>query len=243
MSLWFFVLMSLIVAIGAFVQGSVGVGFALIVAPVIGLLKPQLLPVTLLILMLPLNFYVCWREHPQLDKGGATWITAGRAVGALGGVWIVANLSRHDLNLLIGVSTILAVLATLYAPAFTPGRKAFVTAGLITGVTETATGIGGPALALVYQHHRAPILRSTIALCFAVGELISLALLFASGHVTLPLATQAAALIPALVVGAAVSRHAHHRLDGRILRTFVLGFALISGALILLQTLLSGSMQ
>ncbi|MDE2287773.1 sulfite exporter TauE/SafE family protein [Pandoraea sp.] len=242
MSLPFFAFMSLIVAVAALVQGTVGVGFALIVAPVVGLLEPQLLPVTLLILMLPLNFYVCWREHPQLDKGGATWITAGRSVGALGGLWIIARMSQHDLNLLIGVSTILAVLATLYVPSFTPGRKSFVTAGLITGVTETATGIGGPALALVFQHHRAPILRSTIALCFALGELISLALLLAAGHVTLTLALQAAALIPAVFVGATVSRLVHHRLDDRLMRSCVLGFALISGVLILIQTLFSGSM-
>ncbi|APR96759.1 permease [Pandoraea thiooxydans] len=234
--------MSLVVLVAAFVQGSVGVGFGLIVAPVIGLLAPQWLPVTVLILMLPLNAYVCWREHPELDRGGATWVTAGRVIGAFGGVWIITRISAHDLSLLIGVATILAALATIYAPAFTPGRKAFMTAGLITGVTETATGIGGPPLALVYQYHPGPALRSTIALCFAVGEVISLGLLSASGRVTAHLALQAITLIPAMVVGVMASRFARHRLDDRVMRSCVLGFALISGVLILIQTLFSGSM-
>src|SRR5437899_2637965 len=52
------VLISLAVLFAAFVQGATGVGFALIVAPVIGILRPELLPVCVLVLMLPLNFYV-----------------------------------------------------------------------------------------------------------------------------------------------------------------------------------------
>ena len=43
------------VVVAGFVQGSTGVGFALIVAPVIGLLAPALLPGALLLVMLPLN--------------------------------------------------------------------------------------------------------------------------------------------------------------------------------------------
>ena len=68
----------------AFVQGSTGVGFALIVAPVIGLLKPELLPVCVLVLMLPLNLYVVWRERAAVDRVGASWITGGRIVGSAG---------------------------------------------------------------------------------------------------------------------------------------------------------------
>ena len=45
---------SLVVAFAAFVQGSTGFGFALIVAPVVGIFEPALLPVLLLVLMIPL---------------------------------------------------------------------------------------------------------------------------------------------------------------------------------------------
>ncbi|MFS2056474.1 hypothetical protein ACEN8K_47735, partial [Variovorax sp. CT11-76] len=71
--------MSLAVLVAAFVQGATGVGFALIAAPVIGLVRPELLPVCVLVLMLPLNLYVAWREqfqrapaardHRALDRG------------------------------------------------------------------------------------------------------------------------------------------------------------------------------
>jgi uncharacterized membrane protein YfcA len=223
------------VAIAAFVQGTTGVGFALIVAPVIGLVIPGLLPVCVLLLMLPLNAYVAWRERGALDGVGAGWITLGRIAGTFGGLWILAALSASALNLLIGAATILAAAATLAAPSFRAARESFVAAGLVTGITETATGIGGPPLALVYQHHPAPVFRSTIALCFLVGELVSLALLAIAGRTSAMQLEAALLLLPPLVVGAILSRYVHHRVDGRVLRGFVLVFAIVSGTVLLFR--------
>lgn len=71
------------------------------------------------------------------------------------------------------------------APAFDPNRTGLVAVGLITGITETSTGVGGPPLALAFQHKAAPVLRSTVALCFLVGEVISVIVLAVSGKFTL----------------------------------------------------------
>jgi len=232
-----FIFLAIAVTLAAFIQGTVGVGFALIVAPVFGLIEPMLLPVALLILMLPLNIYVAWRERSELDSGGAAWITLGRVAGAVGGVWIITRISPHSLNLLIGLSTIAAALATLCAPSFAPGRKALIVAGAVTGITETATGIGGPALAMVFQHHKAAALRSTIALCFAIGEAVSLLLLCWAGQIKPGQIGVTAALVPAVVVGALLSQFAHHRFEGKTLRFCVMAFAIVSGAVILYQTL------
>ena len=153
------------VTIAACVQGTIGIGFALIVAPILALLKPELLPVSLLFLMLPLNLFTLLREHQAFDWTGGSWITLGRAFGTLAGAGVLAVLSSHALNLLIGAATIAVAVVTMVAPAFSPNRSAFVTVGLLTGISETATGIGGPPLALAYQHHRPDVLRSTVAGC------------------------------------------------------------------------------
>jgi uncharacterized membrane protein YfcA len=234
-SLAAFTLVAAVVVLGAFVQGTVGVGFALIVAPVLGVLTPELLPVCLLALMVPLNAYIAWRERTALDWSAAGWITSGRFLGTFGGLWVLAALSPGHLSLLIGLATILAVAVTLISPSFTPGHRAYFTAGIITGVTETATGIGGPPLALVYQHQPAPRLRATIAFCFLVGQLISLAFLGATGRAGLPQFAAATMLVPPLVLGAMASRLFHHRVRGRSLRLFVLLFALLSGTVLLFR--------
>ncbi|GAA3542877.1 sulfite exporter TauE/SafE family protein [Zobellella aerophila] len=230
-----FIWVALAVAGGAFIQGTTGMGFALVVAPVLGLLAPSLLPISLLLLMLPLNALVAWRERHAIDLLGTKWISLGRVLGTFGGLWVLVVLPLNQLNILIGVSTIAASLVSWLAPAFSPGRKAFVSTGIITGITETATGIGGPPLALVYQHMPVATLRASVALCFLIGELVSLLVLAASGHLHGELLLPVGWMLPALAAGLILSQLVHKTVNARFLRQFVLVFALGSGILVLLQ--------
>lgn len=227
------VLLLAVTLVAAFVQGVSGLGFALVVAPVAGLVQPALLPVVLLLLMLPLNAYVAWREREHLDLRGAGWITMARVAATPAGIALLAVLPERYLGILIGASTIIAALVSLRAPAFRPGRPAYAAAGAITGLSETATGIGGPPLALVYQHRPAPELRATIALCFLVGEVVSLAGLALTDRLAGPGLAASVWLLPAVLVGMALSSLVHRRVGGRQLRVGVLGFAIASGALLL----------
>ncbi|CAL9641424.1 hypothetical protein SUDANB96_06387 [Streptomyces sp. enrichment culture] len=222
------------VAVAAFVQGSSGLGFALIVAPVAGMIDPSLVPVFVLATMIPLNLYVAWRERASLDLRGAGWITGARLAATPAGLALLWLIPERSLGVFVGVATVLAALVSLAAPAFTPGRAAYVGAGAVTGLTETATGVGGPPLALVYQHRPPAELRSTVAACFLVGEVASLALLFGTGKAEAADLGQAAVLLPAIAVGAWLSRLVHHRLDARRMRLFVLVFALVSGLVLML---------
>ncbi|SSY68567.1 sulfite exporter TauE/SafE family protein [Alcaligenes faecalis] len=219
---------------GAFIQGASGMGFALIVVPVLALVHPEAIPGALLFLMLPLNAYVAWRERGAIDRSGAGWITVGRFAGTFAGLGILLVLSTYWLNQFVGISTLLAVLASVLAPSFTPGKKAFIATGLVTGITETATGIGGPPLALVYQHAPVATLRSTVALCFLVGEVISLAVLGISGALQWSHLSYVVLCLPALLLGMGLSSLVHHKLDQRRLRIGVLVFATVSGLAVML---------
>ncbi|MFB8272537.1 TSUP family transporter [Streptomyces sp. NPDC055955] len=223
------------VAVAAFVQGSSGLGFALIVAPVAGILDPGLVPVFVLASMIPLNLYVAWRERSSLDLRGAGWITGARLAATPAGLGVLWLIPERGLGLFVGGATVLAAVASLTVPAFTPGRAAYIGAGAVTGLTETATGVGGPPLALVYQHRPPAELRSTVAACFLIGEVASLALLFATGKAEVTELGQAVALLPAIAAGAWLSRLVHHRLAARRMRLFVLVFALVSGLVLMLR--------
>jgi uncharacterized membrane protein YfcA len=224
---------ALAVFVGTFIQGVTGMGFALVVAPVLGILRPELLPAGLLLLMIPLNAYVAWREWRALDRHGVSWITAGRTAGTFGGLAVLVVLPASALDLVVGATTILAAVATLFLPAFSPGRSAFLSTGVFTGITETATGIGGPPLALVYQHKPAPTLRSSVALCFLIGELISLVALAVTGRIDATVLPALAWAMPPLAVGVVASQAFYRRIDARFLRVAVLAFAIVSGLFIL----------
>lgn len=237
MSLAVFFFLAFACAAAAFVQGTAGMGFALVMAPILGVAAPQLLPAALLLLMLPLNGFVIWRERTHLDISGAGWITLGRLLGTTFGIWIIVALTPRQLNGAVGAVTVLAALGTMLAPVFEPGRLAFLSAGLVTGVMETSTGIGGPPLALVYQHHKAPILRSTVALCFLLGELVTLAVFLALGRIQPALLRPALALMPCVLAGAYLSQHLHARVDRKVLRIAVVAFSLASGIVVFFRAL------
>jgi len=130
-----FVVLGLMVLVGAFLQGSTGIGFALLVAPTVGLIEPLMLPVAVLMMMLPLNAMVAWREREHLDLRGAGWISLARVAATPLGVWLLAAVPPHQLGFLIGGITILAAVVSLVVPAFTPNRPAFLVAGAVTGVS------------------------------------------------------------------------------------------------------------
>ncbi|GAA2896330.1 sulfite exporter TauE/SafE family protein [Microbacterium esteraromaticum] len=235
MTLTAFIIIGLTVLVCAFVQGATGMGFAMIAAPVVTLLDPTLIPVAILLLMIPLNGYIGFRERTAIDWRGVRWVSLGRFAGTFLGLWILFIVNLQQLSLLIGWSTVLAAAVALVAPAFDPNRTGLVVVGLITGITETSTGVGGPPLALAFQHKAAPVLRSTVALCFLVGEVISVVVLAVSGRFTLGTLLATAALLPFLAVGSWASRFVHHRLDGPLLRYIVLGFAVVSGVVVIIQ--------
>src|SRR5699024_4868004 len=70
-----FAIIAAVVLVSAFVQGSTGMGFAMLLAPVVTFIDPSLIPVMLLVLMIPLNFYVAAREREHIDWTGVSWIS------------------------------------------------------------------------------------------------------------------------------------------------------------------------
>lgn len=230
-----FIVIAVTVLLSAFVQGSTGMGFAMITAPVVSIIDPGLIPVMLLVLMIPLSSYVAVRERWAIHWHGVKWIGVGRFAGTFLGLWVLIIVNLHQLALLIGWSTVAAAIAALLAPKFTPNRTVLASVGVITGITETSTGVGGPPYTLAYQHRPGPELRATVAVCFLVGQIISLIVLAVAGQITAHTMGTTLWMLPFLTVGAFLSRFVHHRLDGPVMRYTVLGFAIVSGVIVILQ--------
>jgi uncharacterized membrane protein YfcA len=233
-----FVVMSLAVAAGAAIQGTIGFGFALVAVPVLALLEPGSVPVAVLVLSLPMTIGMAARERAHADRSGFGWLIGGRVIGTLAGVWVLREVSPDGFSIVIGIALVLAVAGSVWGVEVEPTPVANLTAGTLSGAMGTTSAIGGPALAVLYQRRPGPELRSTLAAVFVVGSLISLGALVAAGQVhtqELILATQ---LAPALLAGLALGSLATRRLDGPWLRPAVLAFAGAAGVLIAVRGLL-----
>ena len=229
------VILYLVVFVAALVQGTSCIGFELIFSPVATLLAPELVPTIVLLLMLPLNAFVALREWRSIDWRGGAWISATRIVFTLVGLLMVAVLSTTGLTVLVALVTIGAALVSLFAPPFAPTPAAFLAAGAVTGISETATGVGGPPMGLVYQHSRPAVLRSTVATCFFIGEVVSLVALTVTGSAPDGWLGDSLVLLPALVLGTVGSTLVVRRFPLLDLRMAVIVFSVLSGAVLLVQ--------
>jgi hypothetical protein len=66
------------------------------------IIRPDLLPGAILVLMLPLNAFVAWRERNHFDLRSVSRITAGRFGGTFVGFWILVAVTTPMLNLVVG---------------------------------------------------------------------------------------------------------------------------------------------
>ena len=221
------------VAAGAVIQGSIGFGYALVAVPAMVLLLPWAVPVTPLFLALPMTLLMSAREWRSIDLGGFALITAGRLVGTVAGVALLVLAPKGWLSTLTGLLIVAAALGSFFSPNFEVNDRTRIAGGLASGVVGTVAALGGTPLALVYQDRSGPELRSTLAISFVVGILMSLAGLWLAGKVEARHAVLALELLPCLLVGLWASRWVVERLDERWLRPAVLAFATIAGAAII----------
>lgn len=214
--------------VGATVQGSIGFGMNLVVVPVLAIVEPKALPATAVLLGVPLSVLMVRHERHAIDRGAVGWILAGRVPGTVVGAVVVALVATSTLSVLIGVFVLVSVGMSVLGTTFAVTPRSCAVAGVESGVMGTAAGIGGPPLALLFQHHEGPVMRSTLAASFFFGTFLSLFSLTVAGRVSLTHLALGAALTPAVFAGALTSRALARVLDARWLRPAVLVFATIS---------------
>jgi uncharacterized membrane protein YfcA len=223
------ILVLVAVAAGALIQGSIGFGYAFVAVPVMTLLYPEAVPTTPLLLALPMTMLMTARERRSIDVTGFFLITGARALGTVAGVALLVFVPANFLSILVGLLIVSASFVSFLKPSFEVDNKTRLIGGMASGITSTAAAIGGPPLALIYQDRSGAELRSTLAISFVAGIILSLLGLALAGKVEGWHLVFALQLLPGLLVGLWASRWVVKHLDERWLRPAVLAFAAVAG--------------
>jgi uncharacterized membrane protein YfcA len=216
----------------------VGFGVNILAAPVMALVEPDALPAVLILAALPLATGMLVREHGHIDRDGLRWLLIGRLPGTALGALVVATLPPDDLAAVIGALVLVAVGMSVAAPPLAVTRSTALAVGALSGAMGTASSIGGPPPALLYQHHPGAVLRSTTAALFVVGTILSASALAVAGEVTVDDVVLAAVLTPAIAGGLGLSHVLAGHIDAGWLRPAVLVVAAVAGVATMLRGLL-----
>lgn len=224
-----FVVAAAAVLVGSVVQGSIGVGLNMLAAPFVALVVPEALPATLVLVAVPLAITTLLREHHAVDRLALPWMLTGAVPGTLLGLVIIGVTDATDLAVIVGVTVLGGVLLSVLSPPVPTNRGTSLVAGFTSNLFGTASAVGGPPVALLFQHRSGPTARSTLGAFFATSATLSVIGYLATGELTANQALFALALAPFMVVGLWTSRHLHVHVDGGWLRPAVLTISAIAG--------------
>lgn len=160
MSVAGYAVVAVAIVLASCLQASIGFGIGMLAAPVVAIVDPRLIPGTLIMLATLVTLMVTVRERDDIDMSGTGWALAGRVPGTIAGAALLAALPERALaGLLAGVVLIGVVLTSVgWVPA--ARRRNVVIAGATSGLLGTATSIGGPPMALVWQRNSGARLRA-----------------------------------------------------------------------------------
>lgn len=227
------------VLLASALQSSIGFGIGMLAAPIVALIDPGLIPGTLIMIATVVTLIVVIRERQDIDLHGTGWALVGRVPGTIAGALLLAMLPHRALAILLAAVVLLGVVLTSLGWIPAPRRRNVVLAGAASGLFGTATAIGGPPMALVWQRNTGARLRGTMSGFFLVGSLLSLAALAATGSIDGRTMWGFAVLIPAAIAGYLISRPMNRLLDPRRLRWLAIGVSTV-GAVVLITRQLIG---
>jgi uncharacterized protein len=232
------VVVGLVAAVGAFVQAVVGLGLGLLTAPVAALLAPSLVPALPLWLALLISGLMLAGERAHVDWRAIGWSLPARVPGTVLGAWLVGSFTESQIGVALAVMVLIAVALSSMRDLVVPLNPASLAiAGFVAGASGTATSIGGPPIALLFQRERPEVVRATLSVFFFVGVLISLSGLALAGSLDRTASLLALALSPGVVVGFLVGSASRDRIDGDSFRRAVLVVCTLSALALLVRSL------
>ena len=218
-----------VVALGSAVQGAVGFGLALVAAPLLVTIDPGLVPGPLLCAAMTLVALSAYRDRGAIETSALKWSLVGRLPGAAAGALTVAWIPVQQLGLLVSGLVLFAVVLSVSGLRIRPSPRTLLGAGALSGFMGTAVAIGGPPMALLYQHEPGPRLRGTLGMYFVLGGLVSLAALRLAGRLGAEELRWAALLIPGVLLGFVAATRLTPLLDRGHSRSAVLGTSVLAG--------------
>jgi uncharacterized protein len=205
LNLYGFLLASLVAFISAGIQSTVGFGFALIAVPFLTLIDIHLIPGPVAFAALFLALMTARRDREGIDYHGIKWAITGRIPGTLLGILTLQMIAAGKISLLVGILVCVAVALSAVGYSVKVTARSQAIAGVISGFMGTIAAIGGPPMALLYQHRKGEHLRGTLAGYFVLGTIMTLTALTISGLMGLTDFINGALLLPGLIAGFAFS--------------------------------------
>ena len=222
-------------ALGSAFQAALGMGVALMAAPLLALLDPAFVPGPMLLAATLLAALMAYGEREALDQRMLGISYVGLAAGTVAGAFVLQALGAAHLERVIGAVILVAVALSLFGVSVAANARGLLAAGGASGVMGVLAGLHGPAISLAFQHADPKKARAMLGAYFTVAYLSAVAALALVGSFGAPELARTVVLLPGVVIGFATAPLARRYVDRRVLRAGILGVAAVSGLILLVK--------
>jgi hypothetical protein len=229
------VVSALAVAVGALIQATGGIGFAMFAAPIVALLRPDLVPGPMILGGGMVSLLIVLREYRSIDGRGAAIAIGGRIPGSIVAGLVIGLAPRSVFARAFAVLILVAVALSVCGWRVRATPLSLAVAGFASGLMGTITSVGAPPMGIVLQNSEPAHLRATLAAFLVAGTVASLAVLAWAGRFGAQELRMGLLLLVPIALGFALSTPLVRRVNARVVKRFVLAVSAGSAVLLIVQ--------
>lgn len=231
---------TLAVLLGSVVQVSSGVGGGFIIVPLLALVDLSLIPAPLIFASLSLSGLMAIRGRAAVDWRHIPITLLGLIPGSILGAYVLSSVPVAKLGVVFGTVILIGILFTVSGLHVPLTRATAMLSGALSGAMGTASGIGAPLLALLYQKETGPRVRATLAVLYSGASMLILLILFSFEQFSMSQALTGFQLMPGFLLGYWVANHFTPHIDRGGTRIAVLGVSAAAAVTLIVRSLLTG---
>lgn len=224
-----------IIIIATVLQIAAGMGFGMLASPLIALVKPELVPGSVLVMGLFIAIVGAWHERKNIEPQEIVAGVTGRVIGSAMAFAIL--LALPDVNafmIMFGSIMLAAICFTAFGMKIVFSIRNLFGLSIVSGVMGSITAVGAPPMALIYHERQPEIIRPTLNLFFFSGCILGLISLSASGWFRPGDMVVTIAFIPALFAGVFIAKFARN-FSSKFLSNFLLTLSAIASLVLIIR--------
>lgn len=238
-----FVFFTVVIMLAGYVRGYGGFGFSMITVSGLSLLfSPAIIVPGVLLLEVAASMYLIMGNWHKVEWQSLGWLSIGVILGTPFGGWLLSILPENPLKIVI--AGIVIVLAGLLRAGFRPrqalGKGGTVATGLVSGVFNGSTALGGPPVVLFFfsSPGGVDISRASLIAFFLGTEIVAIGTFAGMGLMTMQsLHLFLMALIP-MGIGLVAGKRSFIQTDQIVFRKKVMLYLILLAGLLFAKTIL-----
>ena len=229
-------LINFVVLLGSLLQGLIGYGIGLLCAPLLFLISPTLVPAPLILISTVLTIIMMARDRSHLQFDQIRWAMKGGFIGAVCAGLILKVATKDQFEFAFGFLILLAVVISLLGFKPKVNKKSNVIVGFTSGLMGTITAVGGPPMALLYQHGDIKNIKANLTAFWVFLNIIAISTLAFIGQLTFDTLILVAQATPGVVLGLYLSTKLQGLLQPHLVRNAILVLCAITSIVAMIRS-------